>query len=202
MGIADAVRPHSFKLKRWLTLALVALSFGNAAALAAHDVSAPTVGPVASAVAPTMAPSSTVAPAPTAAPSVTKPHLTTPAKKAPSTTPSTAEPVPQFPLMSEGYDYEIVLAPTCAKPGETFFVTLKLKPKWGSSGTLMPFYADGSNEKGTGQIAKPDGTVTYSWVAQPIPGEGRLVTQARDADSGQYGTKIIAFRVAEANKSC
>jgi hypothetical protein len=104
--------------------------------------------------------------------------------------------------MADGYNYEVVLTPTCGRAGQLFTATLKLKPKWGSTGVVMPVYSDGSNEEGTGQIAKPDGTVTYSWVARPIPGEGRLLTQAQDADTGTFGTKVVAFRVVDGTASC
>lgn len=138
------------------------------------------------------------------APENSKPATTRRASGVPAASPATTSPTPPntFPLMQKGYVYEVVLTPACARPGEPFTATLKLKPKWGSTGTVMPFYADGSHEEGAGQIAEPDGTVTYSWIARPIPGEGRLVTQGQDADTGEFGSKVVAFRVVEAGQSC
>jgi hypothetical protein len=107
-----------------------------------------------------------------------------------------------LPVGSEGYNYELALTPLCGRPGQLFTATMRLKPKYGSAGVFMPFYADGSYDRGGGKIADPDGTLTYSWIARPLLGEGRLVTQARDADTGQYGTRVIAFQVVEAGKPC
>jgi hypothetical protein len=202
MGV-HAAGPHTSTLRRLLALALVALCLGNAAALAAHDNPPSAIARTSSATTLTVVPPSIVATTPTTPPSVMKPQAAASARKTSSTTvAATAESVPQFPIMAEGYAYEVVLTPTCAKAGQVFTATLKLKPKWGSAGNIMPFYADNSHEPGTAQIAKPDGTVTYSWVAQPVPGEGRLVTQAQDADTHGFGTKIVAFRVVQGSESC
>ena len=66
----------------------------------------------------------------------------------------------------------------------------------------MPVYADGSYEQGTAEFAKPDGTITYRWTAKPVLGEGRLMTQAQDPETGQTGTQILAFRIVDRTKPC
>jgi hypothetical protein len=104
--------------------------------------------------------------------------------------------------MNEGFDYELILEPTCAKVGQQFTATMRLRAGSVSGGTFLPIYADGSSEKGGGVIAEEDGTARYSWTAKDVPGEGRLVTQARYMDSDKSGTKIVAFRIAEVAEPC
>jgi hypothetical protein len=203
MGIANG-SGHA-RTPRTLVVALVATLSGNAVALAVHE--APSDVPLGMQVAgshtapsvPPPLPSSTTVP-----PARTPP--TTASRKGgaavPETTTTTAAFASQIPLKAEGYQYELILEPKCTKVGEQFTATMRLKPKSMSSGTFMPIYADGSYEKGAGAFAKEDGTATYTWTAKDAPGEGRLLTQARDDETDSYGTKIIAFRVAGAADSC
>jgi hypothetical protein len=202
MGIAHDDRFRITWTVRYATAALVILSSANVAALAVHEAPTTTAAPIktdeaASPPPSEVAPTTTVAPTSTSKPGASR-------AKATSTSVSAVpqETVPTLPLVSEGLDYEVVINPPCAKVGQVISATVRLKPKPGSAASLMPFYADGSREDGTAEIAKPDGTVTYSWVAKNVPGEGRLATQAHDPETREFGTKIVAFRIIEVNKSC
>ena len=107
-----------------------------------------------------------------------------------------------LPPFAKGYAYEVELKPACAHPGELFTATLRLKPQYRANGAVMPFYADQSREEGKAAFAEPDGTLVYSWVARAVIGEGRLVTQAQDPDTGEFGTKVLAFYVVEVGTKC
>jgi hypothetical protein len=192
---------------RWAALivfALAVVALGDMAALTSHHAARANTAP---AVQSGVSVTTTTAPAEasTTTPAGVASH--TPAVRATSrpvatTTTTISTVLDAFPVMSKGYAYDLSLTPTCARPGQVFTAVMHLKPKFGSEGDMLPFYSDGSHEDGTGQIAQSDGTITYHWVAKAVAGEGRLVTQGRDADTGQDGTKIVAFRIVEANESC
>ena len=103
--------------------------------------------------------------------------------------------------MAEGLAYELTLAPVCAHVGEALTATIRLRPDR-TVGSLMAVYADGSYEQPHYQQTPADGVIKYTWVAKPVPGEGRLATQAQDTDTNERGTKIVAFRVVEVNGRC
>jgi hypothetical protein len=200
---------------RMLVRAVVMLSMGNAAALAVHEDPSTSDPPTTTAAGGTPPSSVTVPSAPTTtAPVTTAARPTTPRRQAgatPSSAPTTSTTTAavsaaaeMWPLRNEGYDYELTLTPTCAKPGQPFTATMRLKTTWGAGGVFMPFYADGSFEQGKGASPEQngDGTVTYTWVARPVSGEGRLVTQAYDPETKQNGTKVVAFFVAKVGGSC
>lgn len=212
MGIAAQALSQSIALPRMLALALVALLSGNAVFLASRPASVARSsgsGDVTRAALGVEARDAVPAPRGTGPSSAAPVGREEKARQSPPPGSSTSSDVltddgasELLPLTSEGYAYELTLSPTCGQPGDLFTATLKLKPKWGASGTIMPFYADGSREEGHGALPAPDGTVTYSWVARAVIGEGRLVTQAQDADTGEFGTKIVAFHVVTARSSC
>lgn len=107
-----------------------------------------------------------------------------------------------MPLVVTGYPYKVSLTPTCGRPGDVFTVIVTVPAKHGATGSVLPVYADGSYEQGTAEFAKPDGTVTYTWVAKPAFGEGRVMTQAQDPETGNTGTQILAFRVVAKEGRC
>jgi hypothetical protein len=107
-----------------------------------------------------------------------------------------------FPLLKEGLSYEVKLAPVCARPGEQFTAVVHVNNHQASAASMMPFYSDGSNERGTGAIVDAHGDVRYSWIAQPIAGEGRLVTQAQDGGTLRRGTRVLPFKVVPVGASC
>lgn len=206
MGIVEWVRSHMARVMHVLVVALAVMSLANAAALATHAPRSETV-PKVPAAAHEAAPaasapstSTTAAPAPQTASGKAP---TTKGKVRPtSTTQAGPPPVDElFKVMADGYQYEVTVTPECARLGEVITGRIRVNPHIGSAGSLMPFYADGSNEQGVATIAKPDGTLTYSWAARVV-GEGRLVTQGMDGNTRQTGTKIVAFRVVEATGSC
>jgi hypothetical protein len=190
---------------RALALAVFVLAVGDGAALAARR--APAAAPVVTHSAqrgvrrpPAGAPTVTSVPPTAHAASRTAASLAGNAD--PGATTSTTAFASQIPLKAEGFKYEITLEPVCARVGQRFTATIRLRPNTASSGTFMPIYADGSYEAGAGAFAKDDGRATYSWVAKDAPGEGRLLTQARDGETNESGTKYIAFRVVGVTESC
>jgi hypothetical protein len=197
---------------RRLVGAVVALSMGNAAALAVHDEPSPsdpaTAAELAAASSSVTTPTTVPAPPPTtvAPPTTARPAPRASAKAAPTTTSPTTTPVGDEDLWSvqnKGFDYVLTLQPTCGKPGDTFTATMRLTPVNRSSGLFMAIYADGAGfEEGKGAFPEPDGTITYTWVAKPLPGEGRLVTKGYDGKAEQGGTKVVAFRVTGPGESC
>lgn len=188
---------------RPIVAALAALALGSLVGLV-------TVEPVSSAANATL-PNPTIAPpgpsevsdlpAPTLPPTTTIPSKAKPTAARPASTATTLFPVEQIRLLSEGLDYELTVTPSCVTFGQTITAAIRLKPN-GSSAVFMPFYADGSFEKGKGDVTKENPVITYTWPVRPIAGEGRLLTQAHDAETNEKGTKIVAFRIVEPGKSC
>lgn len=196
---------YSTRGVRWAAPFLFALAMGNAVALASHDsaprTATPSAGPAELGSSLPPLPESASSAVPSTAPRK-------PAKTRAGTTSTTTgraadeDPLVNFPVMADGYGYEVLLTPACARPGERLTATLKMPPKWGAAGVVMPFYSDGTHEEGRGAIAEPDGTITYSWVARPIFGEGRLVTRAQDPDTSENGQRILKFVVVRPGQSC
>lgn len=209
-GIGGSVRSVDWgdgltgQVRSRLVAAIVVLLLGNTVALAAHDgssggssaalgdaASAPTTA--ATATAPTTAPT-TIAP-----PTQQKQATTT--TTAPRTTPTTTTRPGPPPTLGDGYVYEVTVTPTCARVGEEFTITFKLKP--GGGAVLTAVYADGdTHETMHSAIAGESGLVVWKWKVLPVPGEGVVITEAYDPEQQRKGRTDVGFVIVEAGDEC
>jgi hypothetical protein len=186
------------------------LLVGNLVALASHGgdhtpmaMEPSSTGLASDATETTAAPTDTTPTTTSGAPAATgrtaPTQATTPTSEEPLDDEVTEPPIPRPVEWPWGYEYQVDLAPICARIGEEITITFHLKPNGGA--VLIATYADGDTH-GTQHagIAREDGKVTYTWKAPPAPGPATVWTQASDHEEKRRGQKNIDFRVLDATE--
>jgi hypothetical protein len=99
------------------------------------------------------------------------------------------------------YSYQVELQPTCARVGEEFTITFRMK-RYATAG-LIAVYADGQTYRTMyAETSKEDGIVVYKWIAPPAPGQAKMYTSATDYETQKTGTTHVLFRIVEATGTC